>query len=262
MIITQTEANPALVAAPDRVLRLQMTPGQRVCLLLEKVQKATEALPLKHRGEVLEILRDWKDQFFRNYRIDSPVDNERIAAAHALLFLRHNNMRYMMLNYAVGNLEKIEWLQIYNEFANIVASILPADINVKAFIAADEKKQLEFKLRYKTDQAARECLQRASVIFIRLKQILSGSVDQVNCRLQAEFEEIKQLLLDLNNERRVATDQLHEDLDRLTQKVGTIYQEVEQQLKETQEFGKSLQVQETNLMKLLDDCEGAIKCCP
>lgn len=262
MTVTQSPQTVTVEQAAPAQLVLQLhvvKPEQRVRALLEKMQKAARGLPLENQEEVLRAISDWEAIFFKTYQIDSPLDAERKAAAHALLFLRLSHIEYNIIGYAVGLMEKIKWVEFSNDIKKIVVSILPPNSDVEAFIEEDMKKQLEVRLRFKTAQVIKEVMPMIMATFARLEDGLYNSVDRVNQNLQREFEEIKRVLANLNDERTVAIDELHKKLESLTEKIATIYQDLEQQLNETRDIGQKIKIKEAALTHLLNECEAVIK---
>lgn len=246
MTVTQIiTAAPAAPALP--VLRLHVNPEQRIRDLLAKMREAASALPHEHQEEVLKSIHDWEVQFFGSYKLD-------IKAAHALLFLRVSHIEFSVVGYAVGIQEKIKWVKFSNEIKEIVTLILPPETDVEAFIEADMRKQLEVRLRYKTAQVINEIM----AAFARLEDGLYASVDPANQGLQREFEEIKKILGNLNSERKAAIGQLHGELERLTEKVTKIYEDLEQQLNTTRDLGQRIKIKEEVLSNLLNECEAVV----
>jgi len=229
-----------------------------VRVLLGKMRAAVNALPQQHREKVLQDLKDWETIFFANYRMDSQLDDDRINAAHAILFLRFNNIEYIMHNYAGSVPEKVQWLQIHNDLKSIVGSILPAGLDLETFIKADQKKQLEIRLHHKMDSVVKEIMQNINALFARMEEGLYEKGDGIARDLDIEFKAIEKLLSDLNNERKEESNEIHGEIDRLTETVTRICQETERQLNVTEELTKKIHVQEAALSLLLDECQAVI----
>lgn len=242
-----------------RTLQLRETSSQQVHALLAKIKKAALSLPHERQEEVLRTIGEWETSFFKTYQIDSPLDDKRKAAAHALLFLRLSYIEHHMIGYAVGIKEKIKWVEFSNEIKKIVISLLPSNSDVDAFIEADKKKQLEVRLRYKIAQVIKEVMPKIMAAFTRLEDALYNNVDHASQNLQREFEEIRSLLANLNDERTVAISELHGELDRLTEKITTIYQDLEKQLNETRDLGQKIKIKEAAMAQLLNECEAVVK---
>lgn len=257
--VPQEDITP--VEAPLVPLRLHLreSSSQRVHAILAKIRKAASILPHEHREVVSRSIDEWQASFFENYQIESPLDDQRREAAHALLFLRLSHIEHHIIGYAVGIKERINWVKLSNEIKGIVASILPLGTDVEAFINADTKKQLEVRLRYKIALVIKEVMPKIMAAFTELQDTLYHNVNRVNQNLQHEFEEIKSALANLNDERAVAIDDLHGEFDRLTNRITTIYQDLEKQLCQTREHGQRIKMKEREWMQLLDQCEAAIK---
>lgn len=234
------------------------TPTNPVDALLFKIQEAALTLPQEHVEEVLKTAREWHGLFCKKYKIHSQVEGERIDAAHALLFFRFNAIEYIMNTYAVGDEEKLKWLNIYNDISNVVTTILPSRINVEAFIEADKQKQLETRSKLKVLREAQEIKQLATTIFALMEKQLLQKVNQTNSDLKEEFETIKSLLQDLNTRKQTATHGLHAKIDRVTQCVFTLYQQLERQLNDVDKVANEIILRENQLNLLLDECRNAI----
>lgn len=226
--------------------------------LVFKMQEAALALPQKHVEEVLQITKEWHALFIKKYKIHSKVESDRIQAAHALLYFRLNTVDYVMNNYAVRIDEKLQWLNIYNDITALVASLLPSHIDVETFIEADEQKQRELRLKLKVLQEAQEIKQLANQVFALLEKLLLQKANQTNSSLKEEFETLKSMLADLNTLKQTRTQELHAKIDRVTQCVFTLYQQLDCQLNDSNQIADEIILSEKHLNLLLDECKTAI----
>ncbi len=133
--VTIVEPSPAIIR-----LDLELRPEAKLVVLIGKIKEAATRLPGQRQEEVLQIISDWELMFSAGPRVDSPVDKERIVAAKGILFLRYNNIEYIMFNYVQDLMEKIEWMKLYDEFDLIVKELLPQEIDSLNLCRSNDQK--------------------------------------------------------------------------------------------------------------------------
>lgn len=252
MIITEVQTTQATTT--HLILRQNV-----VRVLLTNMRGAVQSLPEEHQATVLQAINEWEVIFFRDYKMDSKVDDDRLAAAHALLFLRFSHIENNIIVLAQSISEKIKWVQFSNEIKGLVNKILPQNTDLEVFIESDKVKQLELRSRIKTAQVIREVMPAILDTFKRLEDELYENADRVNQDLRRRSEAIRQVLENLNNVRGTTIEELHGVFDRLTEKVAQISHDLKQGLHATQDFGNRIKIQEGALSQLLDECESVIK---
>ncbi len=242
-----------------QVLRLQTTPQHRLQTLLDQMLMAAQTLPQEHQEEVLQTLFDWEANFFEKYQMDSPLDAVREAAAHALLFLRLTHIEQRIIGCEKSLGKKVKWVAFCNEIIAIVTAILPREIDVNAFIAADKIKQLEVRTRLKTAQAVREVMPAIMADFARAEDRVYEIANQAKADQHKKSKETQGVLASLNDERALTITQLHREFDELTENVSQIARQLEGHLHTTQNLGSKIKVEERVLAGALDECEAVIR---
>ena len=242
----RTQTQEIQASSGHRVLRLRLTPQQRLQALIEKMREAAQTLP----QEVQQALSDWETRFFQKYRMDSPLDLEREAAAHALLFLKFSQIEQYIIGCAGSLSEKVKWVAFSNEIKAIVTAILPQEIDVDAFIESDKAKQLEVRVRLKTAQAVRGAFPREERVY--------EMANQARADLHGRSRETQGDLAALSEERGRTITQLHREFDDLTQSVSQLAEQLEGQLHTAQDLGSGIKAQEGVLSQALNECEALL----
>jgi len=246
-------------ASPEyRVLRLKLTPKQRLQAVITKMQEAAKTLPQEHQARVLQALFDWETKFFQKYRMDSPVDVEREEAAHALLFLKFSHIERHITLCATTTLERVKWVVFSNDIVAIVADLLPPEIDLNAFILTDQNKQLELMARLKAAQTVREVMPAISADFARAEERVYGMANQAGADLHGSSRETQGHLARLSDERAVTITQLHEQYDDLTRDVSQMARQLEGQLHNAQDLGSKIKSEEGILSQALNECEAVL----
>lgn len=218
------------------VLHLQVQ--SRYTSLMERMVNAAKRLPITHQQEVIEIIRAYS----------ALVISQTEETADSLLTFRLNTVEFVMHEYAQGVSEKLIWMQFYNELGTLATSLLKPRTDVEAFIKANKDRLLRAKLLYKIETI----MQRANDLFDRQEQLLVNGFNSTNDEFQSQFDAIRAVILELNTERKTATDDLHAEIDTLTEKVAKIYQKLEKQLNDSKAHGNDIRKQEALLSQLQD----------
>lgn len=242
-------------------LTLKLPPLNQLKLVVEEMQKAVATVREEHREEVRKALALWKEKFFSSYKIDSLLDEEKLKAAHALLFLSASHIEYWMVNYVDRVDEKVRWLKFSNEIKELVKALLPPTIDSTDFIEKDVKMQLEMSARYKTANLIRELMPLLESTYKRIEQELYSRVNGVNRELQLEFEETKKVAEILNLERAASIGKLHSSLEKITGEVTALYQQLEGQLYDADQLGREIEENQEKMVEIMKDCEDLLKKC-
>lgn len=245
-------------ASPVIHLELKVRLEIKVKVLVQGINYAASRLPEQYQDEVFQIIDDWGVMFFSRVKANSWEDKDCELAAKAILFLRFNNIQYIMFNYVEDPFEQAVWMGIYDQMDIIVKEILPKGQDPEQFIETERLKLFHLNQSLKREVIVLN-VKKVHAFFDGIEAEMCQNANRHNLILQQEFEAIKQDLLDLNAQRLETTQKLNGKIDIINKKVMKVLDHLGSKLKEVQDLEKKMRTQESILEQLLDEAESVLE---
>lgn len=243
--------------SPVTHLLLKQRLEAKMKVLVQKVLDAASRLPVQYQNQVFQIIDDWGIMFFSRVKANSWEDKDRELAAKTILFLRFNNIQFIMLNYVEDPYEQAVWMGIDDQFEIIVKEILPKCQDPEQFIETERLKLFRLNQSLKREVIV---LNKTKIhaFFDGIEAEMCQNANRNNLLLQQELEAIKQELLDINAQRLEAAQHLHGKIEVINRKVMKVLEHLETKLKEVKDVEKKMITQENILAQLLDQAESVV----